>query len=351
MSDRRRPRGFLLGFFALMACLTLGAQAQPVATLIVADAEAEVDQTVEVTVRAENVQQGIVGIQGRLNFDPSVLRIVEVTFHEAFKVTSFNALDDQGVLYFVGTLVQEGEEPVGLFEETLFTFQAQAVGAPGTSSPLDATFELVKNLDHEVLQVEVRDGTFTIGAANQPPQADFSFTPERPGVNETVTFLDASTDPDGRIVRWLWDFGDGERLEVQTASQQVTHAYRQPGPYEVTLTVIDDRDAQGTVTKTVVVGPERGEPEIFVFPNPCGGPCTFRYRVPEEATAATLRIYNVRGALVRSVALDLGRDAYRWDLRDDAGAPVPNGPYFFFMIVESAGGVRRTPVDVLVIQR
>ncbi|MCU4140519.1 MAG: hypothetical protein MW690_000994 [Methanophagales archaeon] len=75
------------------------------------------------------------------------------------------------------------------------------------------------------------------GIPNQPPKASFTFSPKNPLVNEEITFdASASTDPDGSIVSYEWDFGDGE-----TASGKVvTHAYSDAGSYTVTLTVTDD---------------------------------------------------------------------------------------------------------------
>jgi hypothetical protein len=65
-----------------------------------------------------------------------------------------------------------------------------------------------------------------------------------------------STDTDGYIVRYAWDFKDHypARAEGPTAS----HRYKAPGTYYPTLTVVDDLGASSTSTVTVVVnGPIR----------------------------------------------------------------------------------------------
>ncbi|NOX45335.1 MAG: PKD domain-containing protein [Caldiserica bacterium] len=85
---------------------------------------------------------------------------------------------------------------------------------------------------------------------NSPPVADFSFWPEDPMRKETVEFdASSSYDPDGEVVGYYWDFGDGTTAE----GPQVAHAYAEDGEYAVSLTVVDDSGAEAMVTKTVVV--------------------------------------------------------------------------------------------------
>ncbi len=91
--------------------------------------------------------------------------------------------------------------------------------------------------------------TTTITVLNVAPTANLSFSPAPPTTEESVTFTDASSDPDGSIVAWSWDLGDG------TTSTQAapTHQYGAVGSYQVKLTVTDDDGATATVTKTVSV--------------------------------------------------------------------------------------------------
>ncbi|HEY0764376.1 MAG TPA: PKD domain-containing protein [Pyrinomonadaceae bacterium] len=54
-------------------------------------------------------------------------------------------------------------------------------------------------------------------------------------IGTTTRFLDQSTDSDGPIVSWAWDFGDGGT----STERNPLHTYAQPGNYTVTLTVTD----------------------------------------------------------------------------------------------------------------
>ena len=75
------------------------------------------------------------------------------------------------------------------------------------------------------------------------PVADFNYAID----GLTVTFYDASYDPDGYIVNWTWDFGDGKTDEGQI----VSHTYSKAGTYYVTLTVTDNDG--NTASKTLAV--------------------------------------------------------------------------------------------------
>jgi outer membrane protein assembly factor BamB len=58
-----------------------------------------------------------------------------------------------------------------------------------------------------------------------------------------------SYDPDGTIVAYHWDFGDGQESYEKIA----THAYASPGTYTVTLEVTDNGGAKGYATMEITV--------------------------------------------------------------------------------------------------
>lgn len=91
------------------------------------------------------------------------------------------------------------------------------------------------------------------GSGNTPPSA--SFTTGCDGL--TCQFVDRSADPDGRIMSWSWDFGDGSPLDT---SRYPAHTYGGGGRFVVTLTVYDDRGAPGRATETVTLTEENLPP-------------------------------------------------------------------------------------------
>src|SRR5205085_10467580 len=59
----------------------------------------------------------------------------------------------------------------------------------------------------------------------------------------------ASSDPDGTLTSYAWDFGDGATGTGATAS----HSYPQASSYTVRLTVTDNQGSSDSVTKQVTV--------------------------------------------------------------------------------------------------
>ncbi|NQE44502.1 hypothetical protein C5S31_00585, partial [ANME-1 cluster archaeon GoMg2] len=89
---------------------------------------------------------------------------------------------------------------------------------------------------------------------NQPPVANFTYSPSNPIVAQTITFnASNSTDPDGNITKYEWVFGDGN--STNTTEQNITYSYASAGTFTVNLTVTDDNGTINTTTKEIVIPP------------------------------------------------------------------------------------------------
>lgn len=84
---------------------------------------------------------------------------------------------------------------------------------------------------------------------NEPPVARFTFSPTQPSMLDAVRFTDASTDPDGEVVEWWWDFGDGQTSTERNPS----HQYVKKDTFAVRLKVTDDDGATGTSSKEITI--------------------------------------------------------------------------------------------------
>jgi PKD repeat protein len=90
----------------------------------------------------------------------------------------------------------------------------------------------------------------TITVDNTPPLASCRFSSDSPVVGEWILFdASASYDPDGRLVDFVWDFGDGTSMR----GTRVGHAYEETGVYSVRLTIEDDAGATVSLVHTFTV--------------------------------------------------------------------------------------------------
>jgi len=94
---------------------------------------------------------------------------------------------------------------------------------------------------------------------NVPPTAVFTFSPVNGVIPLDVTFnASKSTDPDGTIAKYQWSFGDG----ASGSGKIVTHTYRNPGIYNIMLTVTDDQGATASASGKVETWPVLGPVNI-----------------------------------------------------------------------------------------
>ena len=107
----------------------------------------------------------------------------------------------------------------------------------------------------------------TVVTPNQAPTAAASGTPTTGKEPLTVLFSSAgSTDGDGTIVSYAWDFGDGG----SSTQADPSHTYLQDGTYSATLTVTDDNGATDQATVTIEVTPNQ-LPAAAINANPTSG--------------------------------------------------------------------------------
>jgi PKD repeat protein len=93
--------------------------------------------------------------------------------------------------------------------------------------------------------------TVAIGVANLPPRVLVAATPDNGLPPLTLLLTSAgSVDPDGTIVDYSWDFGDGTKGN----GAAVTHTYTSLGLYAVKLTATDDGGAVVNTNGSVFIG-------------------------------------------------------------------------------------------------
>src|SRR5213076_3117376 len=109
----------------------------------------------------------------------------------------------------------------------------------------------------------------TVTAANQPPVA--AFTPSCSAL--TCSFTSTSSDPDGTIAAYSWNFGDGTPISTL---QNPSHTYAAGGSYTVTLRVTDNQGAQSALASQTFTVTPPNQPPVASFTQSCNGlTCSF----------------------------------------------------------------------------
>ena len=107
-----------------------------------------------------------------------------------------------------------------------------------------------------------------VESENSAPTAAFS--PPSCIATQPCQFNDGSSDSDGNVVAWTWDFGDGQFSDLEDPS----HIYGAAGAYNVKLTVRDDDGATNEATHQVSVSepqpvnnPPVANPDVYATPS------------------------------------------------------------------------------------
>ena len=125
----------------------------------------------------------------------------------------------------------------------------------GTSTLQNPTHDYIDDGTYTViLTVTDNDGlndsiSKDVVVSNVPPTADFTFSPTSPTDLNNIQFTNTSTDADGTITSWSWEFGDGATSSIENP----THQYTDDGTYLVNLTVADNDGARNSASKDIVV--------------------------------------------------------------------------------------------------
>lgn len=126
-----------------------------------------------------------------------------------------------------------------------------------SASQIDVLFHVEAGAGAGPRTVTVSLGAVTVTNAtalnvldNNVPRASFTVDPSNGSLTTVLTFDGSgSTDPDGNIVSYGWDFGDGRTGQ----GRRVTHKYTTVGEYEAHLTVTDNDQATSRSERTIEI--------------------------------------------------------------------------------------------------
>ncbi|WP_435345335.1 PKD domain-containing protein [Haloarchaeobius sp. HRN-SO-5] len=100
-------------------------------------------------------------------------------------------------------------------------------------------------------------GTVAVGTDNVGPTAAVDHSPAVPLAGTSVTFdASNSTDPDGTVVSYRWDFDGDGTVDRTTGTPTTTYTYAASAAYALRVTVVDDDGATDTAVDAVDVNLE-----------------------------------------------------------------------------------------------
>ncbi|RLC79204.1 MAG: hypothetical protein DRJ03_23935 [Chloroflexi bacterium] len=167
----------------------------------------------------------------------------DITPHEVTEgVDSVYLESPMSVLYVSGDALSLVRDPCGNTMLAVAEVGGKVAGFADENSFVDYSIMSEDNL--------ILAGNLIVWLALASPVPVVTYEPLDPYVGEVITFdASKSYDPDGTIVSYEWDFGDGSTANGSV----VTHAYKKSGTFTVTLTLTDDDGQVSTVTLDVKV--------------------------------------------------------------------------------------------------
>ncbi|MBD3331152.1 PKD domain-containing protein [Candidatus Peregrinibacteria bacterium] len=155
-------------------------------------------------------------------------------------------------------------------------------------------------------------GVTVVNGPNELPFSRFNVSATKVFTGEEVTFNSASSDPDGNIVEYIWDFeGDGFFNNTPTDQATVKHIYTEKNisGYDVKLKVIDDKGGEAISLPIKIYVDVIAEPPVAAF----------TYEEVEGSDGKEIQFINNSTA-------DENADAeiisYRWDFDTDSSLPT-----------------------------
>lgn len=168
---------------------------------------------------------------------------------------------------------------------------------------------------------------YAYGTQNADPTARFTSTTDGLAVDVDGS---SSSDSDGSVATYAWDFGDGATQSGTDAT--VRHTYGSAGTYTVRLTVTDSDGATDTVTHDVTV--RLNQPPVPAFTATAS-----KLTVATDATAST------DDSAIASYAWDFGESAGAGDTRTGPTATytyATTGTYTVTLVVTDDDGATNT---------
>ena len=208
----------------------------------------------------------VLGLQIDLSFDPSLIQVVSVSSANPLWIFLPPRINNTaGSLYGAGVAVIGTTifKPIDCFNISFLTLDTDGVVTLSLHNIIvtNATAIPIENVVSAEQTVIIGDGSDTedddTGSSpptddlnhTQPFYGDFFFSPTNPRVGEDIIFQVDLFDRNEDVVRFLWDFGDGNTSTDKTP----IHRYSEPGLYRISLLLWDCNESTYAVDKHITI--------------------------------------------------------------------------------------------------
>jgi hypothetical protein len=233
--------------------------------------------TINITVDAKGYD--IYGAEYSLRFDPTRLEALSQTKGKFLTKDGSNSFALISIINNSAGFIDYGESRTqtttgvngtGVLSMIVFHVKGEALAGNTTLDLMDVL--LTDPIPIEIPDVSVLDGTVDI-IANKPPVANCGEDKLKcENVNSPVQFnASASYDPDGAVVSYFWEFGDGTN-GTGSVLKHTYLSYKWNGnkylPFVVNLTVEDDKSLTGSTLQNVVIwiaGDANGDGKVDII--------------------------------------------------------------------------------------
>jgi len=214
---------------------------------------------IEVGIADITVQSGVVGTAG-----PLTIQIGAAIASISLTATPASIIFEEGATCSItGVVFDENAQPIANATVT-FSTDAGSLDSAGRIVLTNENGEVFDALrlsswdkDVDTVTVTATAGAITssisikvIAPPNVFPTANFTYSPSNPKKDSPVTFnASSSSDPDGTIVKYSWNFGDN----TTGMGKIVNHTYSSAGTMTVTLAVTDDDGATSSTSSIIKV--------------------------------------------------------------------------------------------------
>lgn len=139
---------------------------------------------------------------------------------------------------------------LGAHYDDLGVFTAPAP-SPTTTTTAVTTTTVPPTTVPPTTTTTVKPTTTTSTIANKPPVALMTLSKTSGRMPMTLTAsATRSTDPDGTIKTYTWEWRDGTKNSV---AKSASHTYWKKGTFQIRLTVVDNKGLSSSATGTVTV--------------------------------------------------------------------------------------------------